>query len=86
MTERIFATENVKECIEAELGAYRKSHAQHVRENHPRLSFLTLETLTNNPHYATLVSQVLLCNALSALAQRLSTYKPRSWFFWRLLS
>lgn len=63
MVERIFATGLVKEQIEAELKAYREDHERYIRERHPQISFVTLETLAHDPHYATMVAQQLLHEA-----------------------
>ena len=75
MTEHIFATGSVKERIEAELKVYREHHEQSVREMHPQLSFVTLETLAHDRRYAALIAQPLLLEAFSLLARRLSVYE-----------
>lgn len=74
MTERIVATEVEKRHIEDELNAYRTHHAQYVREQHPHIAFVTLETLAHDSRYATLISQPLFQDASFLLAQRLRTY------------
>lgn len=74
MTEHIVATEAGKRQIEAELKAYRAHHDQYVREQHPSLSFITLEALAHDSRYAMRVSQSLFQEACSLLAQRLSIY------------
>lgn len=78
MTERIVATEAVKRQIEAELKAYQVHHGQYVRAQHPDLSFVTLEALAHDSRYAMLVSQPLLQEACSFLAQRLNIYGSTS--------
>jgi hypothetical protein len=75
MTEHIFATASVKERIEAELKAYREKHEQYVKDNHPQISFVTLETLAHDRQYTSLISQPLLHEAFSLLAQRLRVYE-----------
>lgn len=74
MTERIVATEAVKRQIEAELNVYRMHPDQYVREQHPYLSFVTLEALTHDLRYAVLLSQPLFQEACSLLTQKLSIY------------
>ncbi len=75
MAERIFARGNVEICIETELKVYRERHDHYVRETHPQIAFVTLETLIHDSRYATMVSQPLLHEACLSLAQRLTAYK-----------
>ena len=78
MAERIFATGTVLERIQQELDTYRTEHDRYVKDLHPLLSLVTLETLAYDPCYAPLASQSLLAGAFTYLAQRLSDYEVYS--------
>jgi hypothetical protein len=75
MVERIFASGEKKERIEAELKVSREHPEEYIKESHPQIAFVTLEALAHDPQYARLISQPLLHEAFFFLAQRLSVYE-----------